>query len=284
MTSLDHVALELPDGRTLEFTQPVSGEQATLEGLAEIRAMSFCEPATGLPVCPICLARTTEMHAEHVPQTALGGEVMTSTCQRCNNDLGSRVEVDLQAWFDQQLVDTSIEHGGEIPGRRRFSRVHYRPSTDGSTFMMWVDGPSTSEIEAMMQSGTWQVNFRPPDFARAVVGLLKHAYLAACLHLQEIPDTEDARAIRADLLTARNTSRREPLDQIEERLVFYRGGVGRQGPPLALVRMTPPDGGDPRILISLAGVLFVSWPFKTPPHEDGFPDRLLLSEGPPAPV
>jgi len=269
MTSLDHLALELPDGRTVEFVQPLSGERATLEPLATIRAMSFQDPATGDPICPICLGRSAPLHDEHVPQTALGGSVMTMTCQRCNNELGSRVEVDLQHWFDHELVNTKIEHAGEIPGRRSFPRVHYRPSADGETFMMWAHGPASPEIEAMLKSGTWNVNFRLPDANRRGLALLKHAYLAACLHLHNIPDAEDARAIRADLLAARDTPRRATLPSFVDRLLVYRGGIGRQGPPLALARMIPPDGGDPQILISLAGVLFVSWPFEELPPEVG---------------
>ena len=273
MTALDHVELELPDGRAVEFAQPLSGVQATVKGVVEIRPMSFINPATGRAICPICLAEGAAMHDEHVPQTALGGVEMTSTCKPCNSDLGSRVEVDLQAWFDQQLIETNIEHDGDIPGRRRFPKVYYRQSTDDSTFMMWAEGPSTPEIDAMIQSGTWQVNFRLPDFRRAMTALLKHAYLAACLHLQGVPNTEEAAAIRADLLAARETRRREELPPIEERVVVYRGGVGRPGPPLALVAMDPPDGGEQRPLISLAGVLFVSWPFEAPEHSS-MPDTI----------
>jgi hypothetical protein len=275
MTALDRVALELPDGRVVEYAQPLSGVQATARGVAEIRPMSFINPNTGRAICPICLAEVVAMHAAHVPQTALGGVVMTSTCQRCNNDLGSRAEVDLQAWFDGELVDTRIEHDGNVPGRRRIPKVHVRTSADGSDFIMWVDGPSTPEIEEMMRSGTWRVYFRSPDFKRAALAVLKHAYLAACLHLQRIPDTADARAIRHDLVEVRDTPRRQTLGPIEERIVFHRGGVGRQGPPLALVRTTPPGETESRLLISLAGVLFASWPFEEPPHEDSYPDRLL---------
>ena len=39
-------------------------------------------------LCPICLdpEPTSE---EHVPPQSLGGRVMTLTCNRCNNDLGT---------------------------------------------------------------------------------------------------------------------------------------------------------------------------------------------------
>ena len=268
MTSIDHIAIDLPDGRTVEYRQPTSGVETTARIVAEIRAMSFLNPQTGHAVCPICLTQTTDMHAEHVPQTALGGVVMTSTCQPCNNLLGSRVEVDLQAWFDNELVDTRIEHDGDIPGRRKFPRTHLRMSPDGTDFVMWVDGPAPPDVDAIIESGAWQVEFKPPDFERAALGLLKHVYLAACLHLQRIPDTDDARTIRVELLRARDTPRREPIEPMTTRLLFHRGGSGRQGPPLGLVEITPPEpGSKPELYVSLAGVLLVSWPFDEAPPE-----------------
>lgn len=114
-----------------------------------------------------------------------------------------------------------------------------------------------------MTSGEWRMHYRPPDPRRFRMALLKHAYLAACLHLGAVPDTEDARAIRADLLEARDSPRRvrPPTSEAADRLKVYRSHVGTQGAPLALVARTDAeDDVEPEVLISLAGALFVSWP------------------------
>jgi HNH endonuclease len=41
--------------------------------------------------CPICLS-SGSMTAEHVPPEVIGGRVMTSTCDRCNNELGASID------------------------------------------------------------------------------------------------------------------------------------------------------------------------------------------------
>jgi len=81
--------------------------------------------------------------------------------------------------------------------------------------------------------------------------------------LRRVPHTAEARAIGADLIAARDTptKTRPPASAAADRLKIYRSEVGRQGPPLALVAREDCDVGEPPELISLAGVLFVSWPF-----------------------
>ncbi|WP_147384765.1 hypothetical protein [Nocardioides cavernaquae] len=91
-----------------------------------------------------------------------------------------------------------------------------------------------------------------PDPRRWRLALLKHVYLAACLQLRSVPDTADARAIRADLIAARDNpiKARPPASVAADRLTVYRSEVGRQGPPLALVARDeccedePPGGVD----------------------------------------
>lgn len=76
-------------------------------------------------------------------------------------------------------------------------------------------------------------------------------------------------AIRADLLAAREASTASQLPDSEaaKRLTVYRSHAGRQGPPLALVARHHPEADtEPEVLISLAGVLFVTWPFADLPH------------------
>ncbi|MFC7624332.1 hypothetical protein [Microlunatus sp. GCM10028923] len=196
---------------------------------------------------------------------ALGGRVMTRTCRRCNNDLGARVEAELQDWFDRALTKVRMSHDGEIPGKRRLPTIYYLEEKGSKRFALNPAGELTPEVIQMMESGTFWLNYREPDPRRWRLALLKHAYLAACLYRGDVPESADAQAIRGDLIAARDTPSRASLPESEaaSRLKVYRSGVGRQGSPLSLVaRVHPQDASaDPEVLISLAGVLFVSWPF-----------------------
>jgi hypothetical protein len=251
----------LSDGTVHDFGPPELGNQGTLTGLAEISGGAFQHE--GRPCCPICIDGEPTAR-EHVPQKNLGGQVMTMTCQRCNNGLGSRVEAELQNWFDHALTQVAFDYDGEIPGKRRAPTIYYRKAKDGDAFALFVDGDLTPEVQQMFASGNLNINYRVPDPRRYKMALLKHAYLAACLHLQSVPDTDEAGAIRAALLAVRDTPRnqRPPEFGAADRIKVFRSHAGTQGPPLALVaREAPGNNTEPEVLISLAGVLFVSWPF-----------------------
>lgn len=263
LPAIDQLSFRLSNGTTYDFGPPNLGQPGKLELLSPIYPASFLRQPGSIPMCPICLEGDAK-YKEHVPQKDLGGAVMTMTCSRCNNDLGSRVELDLQQWFDHALVDVAFDHDGNVPGRRRMPPIYYRETADASSFALVVHQKLRPEIMEMLASGEWRMHYRQPDPRRYRMALLKHAYLAACLYLHRVPDSPDARAIRADLLAARNTSRRvqPPERPLAERLSVYRSHAGTQGPALALVTPQHANGGSPReILISLAGVLFVSWPF-----------------------
>ncbi len=122
----------------------------------------------------------------------------------------------------------------------------------------------------MLEAGECTMHVRELDPRRYKLALLKHAYLAACLLLGHVPDTVDAAEIRADLLAARDAPSRQrpPLSRRAEQLVVRRSQQAPAGPPLALVRSRPKDPSIPQeTLISLAGTLFVSWPFDKSPAE-----------------
>ena len=104
-------------------------------------------------MCPICLEGDAK-HEEHLPQKDLGGAVMTMTCSRCNNDLGSRAELDLQQWFD---------HDGNVPGRRRMPPPYYPETADVSSFALVVHQKLRPEIMEMLASGEWRMHYRQPD-------------------------------------------------------------------------------------------------------------------------
>lgn len=120
----------------------------------------------------------------------------------------------------------------------------------------------------MLEMGTFHLNFRLPDPFRFKVAALKHAYLAACLHLQRIPQTAEASTIRSDLLAVRDADKGAPFPRSghAERLSLYRSHRPPQGPPLAIVVTRQEDDTSPREhLISLAGTVFVTWPFSENP-------------------
>lgn len=258
LPAIDRVSFETPDG-TKEFGPPGCGDEDTLQFLAEIKPGTFLR--AGTPTCPICIDGDPT-NKEHVPQRNLGGHVMTMTCKACNNGLGSRVEAALQDWFDSAYRRVAFEHE-DIPGRRHVPTIYHRQAPDG-TFVWLVDGQLAPEVKQMLASGKLDMHYRPSEPRRYKLALLKHAYLAACLHRKDVPDTELARAIRADLVTARDaiTDAQLPESKPARRINVYRSHLGRQGPPLALVAKQDPSGEiEPEVLISLAGVIFVTWPF-----------------------
>ena len=267
LPALQEVQLQLPDGSTLDFTSPSSGpRQGQLDLVTGIFPMSFARVGTRwTPVCPICLG-PRPLTKEHVPQRGLGGVEMTTTCKRCNNELGSRVEMELQDWFDHALVDVRFAHP-DVRGARRGPRIYLMDSDQG--FGLFPDAELAAEVEGMLEAGTFQLHYRAPDPRRFRMALLKHAYLAACLYLGYVPDIDEAVEIREVLVAARDAPRRErpPEHALAERLVVYRSGRSAAGPPLAVMKAQPADieGGVPPYLISLAGSLFVSWPFSVVP-------------------
>lgn len=260
MPALDKVVFDLPDGTTQEFGTPGQGGHGTLQYLAEIGNGIFGRD--GRPCCPICMdGEPTDK--EHVPQKNLGGSVMTMTCKACNNGLGSKIEAALQDWFDHALRGVRFKHKGEVRGHRYVPTIYQRQAPDGS-FALVIDGEMGPDVERMFAGRHFDMTYSPPDPRRCGLALLKHAYLAACLHLQSVPDTDEVHAIRADLIAARDTPpRTRPRESAAaKRMTVYRSPVGKQGPPLALVARHDPEGEtEPETLISLAGALFVTWPF-----------------------
>lgn len=255
------LALKQQDGTVLEFETPRLGVESRLDVVTPILAQSF-------PMCPVCLSGSPS-EKEHIPQYALGGRVMTMTCSACNNGLGSRVEAELQDWFDHALVSVSFEHE-DLPGRRRAPRLLYRNGPSG--FCLLIEGDLAPEIQQMLDEGTFHLHYRRPDPRRYRLAALKHAYLAACLYLGYVPAIPDAEAIRADLLSARDSPKRSrpPASEHADRLAIYQSHAPPKGPPLAIVATRLDEPAARReYLISLAGVMFVSWPFTEVPPRKG---------------
>lgn len=162
--------------------------------------------------CPICLVRHPDSR-EHVPQQGLGGKVMTYTCVRCNNGFGTRVEgalYDLHARAFDVRVSSPL-----LPGSRSMARFLLRENDEGTPVHLQGRGRTDPEVEAIFDqlvlSGDAEFTYRLPDPRAVRAALLKHAYIAACMAIREVPMDGYAAEIRAELLAARDTPRRQPL-------------------------------------------------------------------------
>lgn len=212
--------------------------------------------------CPICLS-PEPTSAEHLPPAALGGQAMTRTCTRCNNDLG-RVEAELTDWRDDAFRHTTTTSDA-IVGARKLPRLLRRQTADGK-FALIIDGPMHPDAEPMLKGPEFALQFTPPNPRLYKLAALKHAYLAACLDLRAIPQTLRADLIRGDLVAARDApSRREiPASEYALSMPLMRTHEQPRGPLVALGYVQRPDGLA-EWWLSLAGTLAVPWPLPDSP-------------------
>jgi hypothetical protein len=242
-------------GQELAFGQrpPPGAPPVRVRGLRDIGPYRF-------EVCPIYLAPDPSTR-EHVPPRALGGTVATLVCSRCNNDLGSRVEVDLIDWRDDAVRRPRIS-GGTIEGPRKLERLLRRTTADGE-FVLIPDGRSDAALSEIIASGEFELTLAPPDPGKYRLAALKHAYIAACLDRREIPDSATGRQIRHDLLRARDSRRDAPFPTSEyaDSLPLMRSYAQPSGPPLALcLADIARPRQRPEIWILLGGTVCVPWP------------------------
>lgn len=109
--ALDELKISTADGDIRFGTPRASGE---IEAVAhKILKATQLTPAA----CPICLTSDANSR-EHVPPMSLGGGPLVMTCQRCNNEAGSRLEPDLLDWYEHALSKTSFA-SESILGQRR---------------------------------------------------------------------------------------------------------------------------------------------------------------------
>lgn len=235
--------------------------------------------------CPICLEGPGETK-EHVPPRQLGGVVMTYTCKACNGGLGSRTESALMDWFDDAFRIFYTRDGDQAPFGH--DRVLFRRTEAGEFVLLHEKGTDrvADTFRDKMKPGVKLLSHQAwPHPAQYRTGLLKNAYLAACLSLGGVPLVESADEIRAELLAARDARSRAnvTLGDRARNLRCYRTGSVASGPHLALVRAGRDD--ETVYLLSLAGTVLVSWPFpEIPPivQVEGEPEELTAaSEGVP---
>lgn len=243
------------DGHPLTFGRDIAGdvEELRVQVLGTPRCRDFA-------ACPIC-GSARELTREHVPQQNLGGTVMTKTCRSCNNGLGSRVENELQDWFDDALVQVRFSGGGVL-GKRKVPRILRRSTAEGE-FVLFVDaGEVDPQIQEMLASGEVAIEYRNPDPAVWRLAALKHAYLGACLALGGVPTGLHAEQVRADLVAARDCVRGEPFpgSRMANGLRVARSFGPAHGPSVELVALLNETGEPQDYGLAFAGTLFVSWP------------------------
>ncbi|MFD4613393.1 HNH endonuclease [Streptomyces sp. NPDC058440] len=256
MAAVHSMVLQAADGSELRL-----GRIDTSDGVEyEAEIVAVAEPRR-FDRCPICLAPDPSSD-EHVPPKAIGGSVMTSTCQRCNNRFGSVLERALVDWWEDAVGSVSFSHEN-VRGARKTSRVLMRQKDSGE-FVLFLDGgPVDPEImQSMLAQPSFAMTYSPPDIRRYRLAALKSAYLGACLLTKSIPETPEAIAIRAELMEVRDLPRRTrpKASALCDRLSITKS----QGPAvlgeIALVKTNPPDGAAPEFAISLSRTLMVSWP------------------------
>jgi HNH endonuclease len=231
------------------------------------RLRAIVDRAIHSPGCAICLAPEATS-GEHVPQRGLGGKVMMRTCPSCNNKLGSRVEAELQAHYDRARCDVRISVPG-VPGSRRMPNILVRETADGTPVHIFDTGRIDTEIDEGLrrlasQGGHFDITYRDPDPAAIKIAGLKHAYLAACLAIRGVPDTPRARAIRDELVAARDQPRGMPLPlgPIAEATEVRITGMEPVEQSILIVDWMHASGKTLTEVV-LAGTISVTWPFES---------------------
>jgi hypothetical protein len=231
---------------------------ASEQQVVELEIVARAAPMT-FDSCPICL-EPDPTSKEHVPPAAVGGSVMTRTCHRCNSRSGSVLESALVDWWEDAVGSASMSHK-DVPGARRTSRVLLRQKDTGEPVLVLsrVDPAIAGRLGS---GGEFSMTFAAPDPHRYRLAALKSSYLAACLLLRTIPDTPEARAVRAELMASRDIPRRA-RPEIGDRCGGLRVEKS-QGPAVPgevlLVQTRPTEGTPSRVAISLARTLLISWP------------------------
>jgi len=190
----------LPDGLHVDVfgdhidltRQPGAGELLTTA-----RAFREVGYADFGGICPLCTGRLPHTpggrlgSAEDVPPHAVGGTVRTRTCPDCNGR-SAAAEADLVRWWAKGY--STRFSTPSLPGFRNGGEVLLRRTTGGKFALIVSGRPVNGVHEVLTAAGlSDQVTamFTLPTGAWRVA-LLKAAYLAACIHLDDVPDTPDA--------------------------------------------------------------------------------------------
>lgn len=256
------ITLEHADGSVLRARMPAPTGDKMAAGVLphRVRFLDF-------GCCPICLAPEAGSR-EHVPPRAVGGTALTMTCEPCNNEFGSKYEPSLLAWYERSLGRRAYISGGSVAGSRRVGELLVR-ETEGGALVLFETGSSHPDIDEMLRSGAFSIEYVPLDPKAAHIAAVKSAYLAACVFLKEVPDTPQATAIRAELIQVRDRRRGaeweiSPLLQSIRKL--QSGEVPTPG-EIRLVHIKERDGSR-TLAISFNRAFAVEWPLEASLGED----------------
>lgn len=249
------IALRMNDGSLLEARMPtpdgveVSGQIVPYD----VEYFDFGE-------CPIC-REPNPTSREHIPPHSIGGNIMTITCEACNNEFGSRYEPHLQAWYEGSLGRVLIS-GGEVPGRRRAGEYLYRVTPTGE-FVLFQTGRSDPAVRQMLESGQVEITYPVFNDKAFHLAALKTGYLAACLIMKEVPQTPLGEAIRAELMAARDRDRQKDyeLGPIASVTRVSRTAENPVPGEIVLVQLAHADGTQ-SFAISFNRVFAVDWPLE----------------------
>ena len=177
-----------------------------------------------------------------------------------NNRLGSRTEAALQDWYDDAIQAHFTSDASPEPfGHDRILML----KTESGEVVMLMDNSSPGGPSPLdrLRDPNVQIHYKVPRPAEFKTGLLKSAYLAACLHFGGVVHTPSLMSARDELLRARDAKSRRAvrLGPIAEALKAHRTGVAASGQSLALLRSD--HEGESTYLISLAGTILIEWPF-----------------------
>lgn len=220
--------------------------------------------------CPLCTRKLSSVSdlsgrsAEHVPPRALGGIVRTRTCRACNQR-ASASEAELARWWAQSYPARFAAPG--LPGYRNAGDVLLRASAHGKPVFIVTDSPRSGlghVLEQARASGRMTATFTAPTDTWKVA-LLKSAYLAACLHLGEVPNSPDADHVR-EIIRSGVFGLDGASIGVEEALPFRAFRIyGISGDEVRRlwvgVALLPWAGGCVPIFgVGIGAVAFVTWP------------------------
>lgn len=250
---LHHAVLRLDDGSTIEARMPTpSGEARSAYPLP----FDFC--FTEFDECPICLDALPTSR-EHVPPHSIGGAVLTLTCERCNNEFGSKFEPHLRGWYDGSIGQVRMS-GGDVQGNRVAGEYLLRESSSGE-FVLFQQGESDPAVETILRSGTFSLSYPEVDLNRVHVAMVKSAYLAACIVVGEVPRLPRSQAIREELVLLRDIPRHDRL-VLSETMRSIRYARSAAEPVTAQIRLMAMPTGTTlmKYVISFNQVFAVDWP------------------------
>lgn len=224
--------------------------------------------------CPICFD-SDGLTDEHVPMQALGGVVMTTTCKRCNNDLGSSAEEELRRVFHAEVAVRAESPGvGPLRGHRKATAYLRRSLGRDPVLLVERAHPEFDQLINGPVPASMSYGLLDPFLAE--VALAKYAYLAACLRLRKIPKSDAADAVRAFLTSARDgrlDDAKDLLPQVGRFWPFARVENATISAPILLIE---PTSTQTEWHFVLAGAIAIRWPFPDiPPADGGHPNHVL---------